>query len=115
MAIHGTLLDDFLSPVLDCGELTSSESAELQKCAGEVNSWFAAINGDVESASLSQYAAAIAGAGGQSDSTVCEVRGLRRHSVREIRFAAGDDRFEWGRICGSWGKVKNQGVATAAQ
>ena len=63
VAIHGTLLNDFLSPVLDCGELTSSESADLEKCAAEMNSWFATINADVENANqdhLSQYAASIA-------------------------------------------------------
>ena len=60
--IHNNLLNDFASPVLASGELTSAESAKLEQCLGKMNSWHAAINGDVENATqdhLARYASAI--------------------------------------------------------
>ena len=100
VAIHGTLLDDFLSPVLDCGELTSSESADLEKCAAEMNSWFATINGDVENATqhhLSQYAAAIAGAAVKAIQLCArhgvygDIRSVEYISKREMIVLNGED------------------------
>ena len=78
--IHGNLLDNFLSPVVDCGELTSSESAELDTRLGEMNSWYAAINSNVKNATqddLSQYATAI------GEAAVRAIRLCKEHGVYE--------------------------------
>ena len=61
--IQGDMLDEFLFPVLISDELTASDSADLEKCLGELVSWFDAINGNLENVRrdrLSGYAAAIA-------------------------------------------------------